>query len=155
MAAIVWQEAAFSGLSTERLYSILAARVRVFVIEQDCPYQDLDGMDQISRHVWAEDATGAVLAYARITPPGSRFPEPSIGRVLTSAEARGTGLGRVLMQRAIELGERLYPGVDLRISAQQYLSEFYASLGFRFIRGPYEEDGIPHIEMLRSEQGER
>jgi ElaA protein len=148
---LAWRESDFAGLSIDELYAILAARVDVFVVEQDCPYPELDGLDQSAHHLWARDATGLIAAYARITAPGTRFAEPSIGRVITAMEHRGTGLGRVLMERAISLAERLYPDTDLRISAQQHLDRFYASLGFRFVRGPYPEDGIPHVEMLRSE----
>lgn len=151
----VWHESNFGKLSGQALYAILAARVEVFVVEQDCPYQDLDGLDEHALHLWATDAAGKVCAYARITPPGSRFPEASIGRVLTSLSERRTGLGRELMHRAIDLARRQFPESALRISAQQYLDRFYSSLGFAFVRGPYPEDGIPHIEMLRSEQRER
>lgn len=152
---LTWRESEFAALTTAELYSILAARVEVFVVEQDCPYQDLDGLDADSLHLWGSDAGGRMAAYARITPPGTRFAEPSIGRVLTAQEFRGLGLGRALMLRAIELAARRYPQSPLRISAQQYLEVFYASLGFEFVRGPYPEDGIAHVEMLRSEHRER
>ncbi len=151
-SALAWRASDFAGLSGDELYAILAARVAVFVVEQDCPYPELDGLDQSAHHLWATDSAGRVAAYARITAPGTRFAEPSIGRVLTAMEHRGTGLGRDLMERAIDLAERLYPGAQMRISAQQHLDRFYASLGFGFVRGPYPEDGIPHVEMLRSEQ---
>jgi len=154
-SALVWHESSFGDLSGDALYSILAARAEVFVVEQDCPYQDLDGLDQSALHLWATNPARKLSAYARITPPGTRFPEASVGRVLTCLPARRTGLGRELMNRAIDLARRQFPDSALRISAQQYLDRFYASLGFEFIRGPYPEDGIPHIEMLRSEQGER
>ncbi|NDY96510.1 GNAT family N-acetyltransferase [Wenzhouxiangella limi] len=150
--ALSWRESDFTGLSGDDLYAILAARVAVFVVEQDCPYPELDGLDQSAHHLWATDTAGRVAAYARITAPGTRFQEPSIGRVLTSIAHRGSGLGRVLMERAIDFAERLYPAAELRISAQQHLERFYASLDFRFVHGPYPEDGIPHVEMLRSKQ---
>ncbi len=153
--ALTWLESSFDGLSRPALYAILAARVEVFVVEQDCPYQDLDGLDASALHLWAADPAGRIAAYARILPPGLRFPEASIGRVLTSLALRRTGLGRELMERAVDLAGRRFPGSGLRISAQQYLQRFYTSLGFEFVRGPYPEDGIPHIEMLRTEQGER
>lgn len=151
---IAWHRAQFSELSASTLYAILAARVAVFVIEQNCPYQELDGLDQVSHHLWASAEPHGILAYARITAPGSRFVDPSIGRVITTAPARGTGLGRELMVGAIDHCEQLHPGQPIRISAQQHLQAFYASLGFEFVRGPYLEDDIPHIEMLRSEQRE-
>lgn len=149
---IYWRESNFAGLSRDELYAILAARVAVFVVEQDCPYPELDGLDQSAHHLWAEDSSGQIAAYARITAPGTRFDEPSIGRVITSLNYRGVGLGRKLMIRAVEYAERLYPGESLRISAQQHLEAFYQQLAFSFVRGPYAEDGIPHVEMLRSEQ---
>jgi ElaA protein len=151
-AAVRWQSAGFDQLAPGQLYAILAARAAVFVVEQDCPYQDIDGLDQAASHVWAESAEGNLLAYARIVPPGGRYAEPSIGRVLTSAEGRGRGLGRELMDRALQLCLDRFPGRAIRISAQQYLEQFYRSLGFETVRGPYLEDDIPHLEMLRSEQ---
>jgi ElaA protein len=147
-----WKHSEFTGLSTTELYAILAARVDVFVVEQDCPYPELDGLDQTAQHLWAADEDGQLAAYARITAPGTRFDEPSIGRVITMSSFRGRGLGRVLMNRALDLARECYPGESLRISAQQHLQPFYESLGFGFVCGPYDEDGIPHVEMLRSEQ---
>ncbi len=147
-----WKDSDFASLATSELYAILAARVGVFVVEQDCPYPELDGLDQTARHLWAADQQGQIAAYARITAPGTRFPEPSIGRVITTAGYRGCGLGRELMKRTIQLTRQQFPGASLRISAQQHLQPFYESLGFEFECGPYDEDGIPHVEMLRSEQ---
>lgn len=157
-ASLSWHQSGFQDLSLERLYAILAARVAVFVVEQDCPYPELDGLDFSALHLWATDTEGVIAAYARITAPGTRFAEASVGRVLTSLPYRRTGLGRALMQRAIELASVRFPGLPLRISAQQYLDRFYAELGFEWVRGPYSEDGIPHVEMLRpvsSEQRKR
>ncbi len=139
----------FDEIASRHFYSILAARVAVFVVEQDCPYQDIDGLDFTALHVTARDGDDSVLAYARILPPSTRFPEPSIGRVLTAMPARGTGLGRALMDKCLVVAEERFPGQPLRISAQQYLEAFYRSLGFETVHGPYPEDGIPHLEMLR------
>ncbi len=153
-----WFEKEFGFLETGELYDILAARAEVFVVEQDCPYQDVDGKDHDSIHLWAKNEVGKVVAYARITPPGVRFPDPSIGRVLTTMEVRGTGTGQELMERAITVCRNRYAGQPIRISAQQYLERFYNGLGFATVHGPYPEDGIPHLEMLwspGSEQGER
>jgi len=150
---IDWRVERFEEFSIARLYAILAARVAVFVVEQDCPYQDLDGLDDRGLHVsgWSG---GDVLAYARVLPPGERFAEPSIGRVLTARSARRTGLGRELMRRSIRTAETRYPGQALRISAQQYLERFYAELGFETVSEPYPEDGIPHVEMFRAARSE-
>lgn len=145
---LAWRVQRFDELTREQLYAILGARVAVFVVEQDCPYQDVDGLDPGALHVTAWARTGAVAAYARIVPPGGRFAEPSIGRVLTSESVRRTGLGPVLMERAIEATLRAYPGRAIRISAQQYLERFYRRFGFATVSEPYPEDGIAHVEML-------
>ena len=149
-ATTQWTLSIYENLSLDDLYDLIQARVEVFVVEQDCPYQDVDGKDRQSFHLLGRSATGNVLAYARITHPGVRFPEPSIGRVITTQEGRGLGLGRELMVRAIEAIEQHYPGEPIRISAQQYLERFYTSLGFKTVSTPYLEDNIPHVEMLRS-----
>lgn len=144
-----WRVQRFEALDAATLYALLAARVDVFVVEQDCPYPELDGRDAEALHLSAwHDA--ALAAYARLLPPGGRFAEPSIGRVLTTAAFRGRGLGRVLMLRAIEIVERHWPGCPIRVSAQHHLEAFYASLGFVSDSAVYDEDGIPHVDMLRA-----
>lgn len=156
--ALSWHEAWFEALSTVDLHAILAARIAVFVVEQRCPYQEVDDFDLQALHLWATAPDASLVAYARILPPGTRYAEPSIGRVLSTPPYRALGLGRELMQRALILAEQVFPGQALRISAQQYLEHFYLGLGFAVIDGPYDEDGIPHLEMLRSassEQGKR
>lgn len=142
-----WQLYAFGELGQAQLYAVLAARVAVFVVEQDCPYQDLDGLDDIGLHLVAWGRDDSVAAYARILPPGTRFAQPSIGRVLTSLAVRRTGIGRDLMRRAIAVIGKRFPGQAVRLSAQCYLERFYAELGFSVVSAPYEEDGIPHVEM--------
>lgn len=145
-----WQISRFERLNNRDLYRILAARAAVFVVEQTCPYQDLDGMDSQAVHLWAEASDDKLLAYARLLPPDTRFREPSIGRVLTIAEGRGWGLGRLLMIRALDEAAKAFPGNPVRISAQQYLEKFYNGLGFRTVSAPYLEDDIPHLEMLHA-----
>lgn len=151
-ASLRWRVQRFDEMSKQELYAILAAREAVFVVEQDCPYQDVDGKDDRAVHVsgWSEPA--GLVAYARILPPGVRFAEPAIGRVLTTGEMRGGGLGRELMARAVAATQDHFPGWPIRISAQQYLEAFYREFGFETVRGPYPEDGIPHLEMLRPAQ---
>jgi ElaA protein len=139
-----WYERAFAELSGQELYGILALRSRVFVIEQACVYLDLDGLDPGARHLWA--AADGVVACLRILAPGAQFAEASIGRVATAPEVRGTGLGRELMRR----GLAAVGGVPVRIAAQCYLERFYAELGFVRAGEPYLEDGIAHVDMLRS-----
>jgi len=141
-----WHDRAFAELTVRELYSITALRERVFVVEQNCVYLDADGADPQCRHLWAEDETRAIHAYCRLVPAGVKFPEASIGRVITASEARGQGLGKELMERAIAaLG-----AIPIRIGAQAHLEKFYGELGFVRASAPYDEDGIPHIEMLRA-----
>jgi len=145
--AIQWRLAAFNELSTAELYEIIKARIEVFVVEQNCVYQDLDDIDYASYHFtgWSDKS---VAAYVRILPPCKKYEEPSIGRVITAKTFRGIGLGKELMQRALEQTRNLWPGYAVRISAQQYLEKFYEELGFKTVSAPYDEDGIPHLEMV-------
>jgi ElaA protein len=141
-----WHDREFAELTVRELYGITALRERVFVVEQNCVYLDADGVDPQCRHLWAEDeATRAIHAYCRLVPAGVKYAEASIGRVITAPEARGSGLGKELMQRAIAaLGV-----IPVRLGAQAHLEKFYGDLGFVTASAPYDEDGIPHIEMLR------
>jgi len=149
-----WQFARFPELSPQDLHDILRARAAVFVVEQACAFQDVDGADPPSWHLFARDAaTGAIAAYCRLIPAGVKFAEPSIGRVITTDIARGTGLGRALMEEALRRAETLWPSQAVRIGAQQRLERFYQSLGFTTASEPYDEDGIPHVEMLRAPSG--
>jgi ElaA protein len=138
-----WHERSFAELTAGELYAIIALREQVFVVEQRCAYLDADGHDTHARHVWAARG-GVPLAYLRVLPPGAKFAEASIGRVVVAPSARGTGLGRELMRRGIAICDG-----PIRIGAQAHLERFYRELGFETVSGPYDEDGIPHIEMLR------
>lgn len=149
VAAVTWDCLPFHALSTGALYAIIKARVEVFVVEQNCPYQDLDGFDLTAEHVIAWSG-GVVAAYARLLDPHTKFAEMSIGRVITTQPFRRANLGRELMTRCIErLGLR-FPNAPIRIGAQAYLQRFYESFGFEVDSRSYLEDGIPHYEMLRS-----
>jgi ElaA protein len=146
-STIIWQLVDLAELPTRALYAVLAAREAVFVVEQACAYQELDGLDFEARHLiaWSQNA---VAAYARLLPPGKRFAEASFGRVLTTAPFRGLGLGRATVSYSLrELHDR-YAGSPVRISAQAHLSKFYGSFGFQPASAVYVEDGIEHIEML-------
>lgn len=145
---IDWQWCATGDLSARQLYAVFAAREAVFVVEQQCAYQELDGLDLDARHLigWSG---GELAAYLRVLGPGVRFAEPSIGRVLTSQAFRGSGLGRELVARALTYVDERHPARGTRISAQAHLERFYHSFGFEVASAPYLEDGIPHIEMLR------
>jgi ElaA protein len=148
---IDWKCAAFAQLSPLELHDILQARAAVFVVEQACVFQDIDGADPPSWHLMGLGRLGPrrLVAYCRLVPPGVKYPEPSIGRVLTTEAARRTGVGRELMREAIARAAGLWPGSPIRIGAQCYLERFYGEFGFARSSAQYIEDGIPHIEMLR------
>jgi len=144
-----WRSGPFDALSLRDLQFIYMARQAVFGLEQNCVYQDIDGYDEVSVHLAAWSPQQAMpLAYARIVAPGVKYAEPSIGRVVTTVAARGTGLGRELMRRAIALTNELYPHQGIRISAQSRLEAFYGGMGFASVGERYLEDGIPHTQML-------
>ncbi|AZB42465.1 GNAT family N-acetyltransferase [Bacillus sp. FJAT-42376] len=142
-----WEIKSFQELSAETLYSILRERTQVFVVEQNCPYLEVDGKDLASFHLYHE-IDGEITAYARLLPAGISFPEASIGRVLVKAEYRGQGLAVMLMEKALEFirEEQMEPAVQ--IQAQEYLRDFYGSFGFEAVTETYLEDGIPHIDMM-------
>jgi len=148
MTNIDWKIKTFSELTTPELYEIIKARVNVFVVEQDCPYPDLDDNDQKAIHLWAEN-DGEVLAYCRIFDKGIKYPEASIGRVVTTENGRGTGLGKQLIKYALEIIENRLGTSEVRISAQDYLLKFYSDFGFQDTGKKYLEDNIPHTEMFR------
>lgn len=136
----------FNNLTLEELYKIIRLRTEIFVIEQNCPYQDLDNKDQAAIHVWMEDEQG-IQAYCRILDRGVSFPEVAISRVVT--KLRGAGLGYLLMQEAILIAEKFYKAEAIKISAQVYAKGFYEKSGFRQVSEEYLEDAIPHVQMLR------
>lgn len=139
----------FKDLSLQKLYDILQLRSEVFVVEQDCVYQDIDNYDQIAFHVFAYDKN-TLAAYARILPPKTYFTEPSIGRIIVKETYRKRDLGHDLMKYCISLIDKFYPNETIKISAQQYLIHFYSKHGFKAKGEGYMEDGIPHIAMYRS-----
>lgn len=144
-----WRCCPFDALSLRELHDLLRARQQVFAIEQNCVYLDIDGADEHCLHLAAWRPGGREpLAYARIVPPGLKYAEASIGRVITTAPGRGLGLGRELMRRAVAAAREWHPGHGLRISAQSYLEGFYGGFGFQIVGERYLEDGIPHTEML-------
>ncbi|HEX4233321.1 MAG TPA: GNAT family N-acetyltransferase [Caldimonas sp.] len=151
LEVLVWRCVPFDSLTPRELDRIYAARQRVFAVEQGCAYLDADGRDEVAHHLaaWAPAAAEPV-AYARLLAPGAKYSDASIGRVLTSLEARGRGLGRELMERSLALVEVIWPATAVRISAQTRLEGFYASLGFVAVGTAYLEDGIDHTEMLRT-----
>jgi ElaA protein len=160
-----WRFVHYDGITRDELYDALVLRQRVFVVEQRCAFLDIDGIDRYSWHLLGRQSETAVgveyiqppqkgtplVAYLRIVPPGRRFDEPSIGRVVTAPEARRTGLGRILMEEGIRRTKELYPGRPIMLSAQRYLENFYGSLGFVVTGEPYDEDEIPHVNMIMAQ----
>ncbi len=146
MNSLKWRCLSFDQLSLDELYQLLRLRAEVFVVEQDCPYQDLDNNDQSGLHVLGFRAD-ELVAYTRLLPPGTRYATCSIGRVVTSQNVRRDGYGKELMSVSIEYCHNHWPGESITISAQQYLENFYTQLGFQTESEPYQEDGIPHIQM--------
>ncbi len=152
-ARLDWQWSAFAQLSLDDLYTMLQVRQMVFVVEQTCPYLDMDGDDAKAWHLlgWAQqDGLKILAAYARIFPPGIKYREASIGRVVTHPLMRRKGMGEALMREALRRVAMLAPAAAIRIGAQMYLERFYEKSGFRRVSEPYDEDGIIHIEMLRA-----
>lgn len=141
-----WQR--FAELGVDNLYDALALRCRVFVLEQG-PYLDPDGLDRQCWHLLGRDEAGTLQAYLRVVDPGLKYTEPSIGRVITAPEVRGTGLGRRLFAEGVARCESAWPGLGIRISAQAHLEPLYGSYGFIRVGANYLEDGIPHVEMLK------
>ncbi|CAN5540735.1 GNAT family N-acetyltransferase [soil metagenome] len=143
---LTWKFAAFNELTVDELYAIIILRNEVFVVEQNCIYQDADNKDQISFHLsgWHNDT---LVAYCRILPPGVSYEDASIGRVVTSPAYRNTGSGKKLMTTAIEKTLQQFNCSTIVISAQLYLDKFYNALGFVQISEPYLEDNIRHIKM--------
>jgi ElaA protein len=153
--AIRWQHVAFDALSPRQLYAALQLRTEVFVMEQNCTFQDMDGCDAQAMHVlgWSAPEQGdsalVLAAYARCFPAGVKFAQASIGRVVTRASLRGTGAGAMLVQQALACVQQHWGVQPIRIGAQAHLEKFYGKLGFITASEPYMEDGILHIEMLR------
>lgn len=143
-----WHLSSFDTLDAPTLYQLLQLRSAIFVVEQQCIYQDIDDKDPQALHLWCCDDKQRIVACCRLLPPGLSYAEASIGRVATATDARGLGLGRILMHKALQASEAHWQSVPVRISAQLYLQRFYESLGFDGIGEPYLEDGIPHLEML-------
>ena len=148
LPSLTWCCQSFAELDTVTLYAVLHLRAEVFVIEQQCVYQDVDGKDPRAHHVSAWDGEHLV-AYARVLPPGVSFDEASIGRVVTSPRYRTIGAGRELVARSLEACERVFGARPIRIGAQSHLQRFYGSFGFVPCSAEYVEDGIPHVDMLR------
>lgn len=137
----------YNNLSRDDLYAIIYLRNEVFIVEQNCPYQDCDGKDQDAYHYTLKE-DGLLIAYCRILKPGISYAEYAIGRVIIKASHRGQKLGRKMMLESMSYITDTLKGKSIRISAQAYLEKFYRDLGFKVVSEVYLEDDIPHIEML-------
>ncbi|HSU27980.1 MAG TPA: GNAT family N-acetyltransferase [Chitinophagaceae bacterium] len=142
-----WVLKKFDDLDARELYAILQLRHEVFVVEQNCVFQDADDKDFSCLHLMAWQ-DGKLVAYSRIAPPGKIYAEASIGRVVTSPALRKKGLGKELMELSLKEIEKRYGPVPVKLGAQLYLKKFYTDLGFLQAGPPYLEDGIEHIEMF-------
>ncbi|HFI0702047.1 TPA: GNAT family N-acetyltransferase [Streptococcus suis] len=142
-----WEIKAFDQLSLQELYGILTLRVDVFVVEQACPYPEVDGKDPNCLHLLGTDE-GELVAYLRILPAGLSYDEVSIGRVVIKSSHRGKGLGRPMMEQAIHFITNEWKERQIKIGAQAHLEKFYSSLGFEAVSEVYLEDDIPHLDML-------
>lgn len=138
----------FEQLTLHELYDLLQLRAEVFVVEQDCVYQDIDGKDEKALHVLGYE-DGRLVAYSRIFPPGVYFEEAAIGRVVVKSVKRKNQLGHKILKSSIEAVENYFHTQNIKLSAQTYLIRFYESHGFKSIGEGYLEDGIPHIAMIR------
>jgi ElaA protein len=139
----------FKELNTTELYNILQLRAKVFVVEQDCVYQDLDGKDKNALHVIGTK-NARIVAYTRIFEAGLYYDVASIGRVVVAKEERRHGYGKVIMEASIEAVKEHLKEETIKISAQEYLKNFYNELGFKELGEGYLEDGIPHIVMIKN-----
>ncbi|GLC89425.1 GNAT family N-acetyltransferase [Lysinibacillus piscis] len=144
---MTWKIQTYDDLTKNELYRILQLREKVFIVEQQCYYEDLDNHDQQALHL-SYVKEDKLVAYARILPPGEKVEMASFGRVIISPEARGTGLGKELVQLAIDTIEKEWSNQKIFIEAQAYLLDFYRAFGFQQVSDVYDYDGIPHIDML-------
>ena len=139
----------FNELTIDELYGVLKLRSKVFVVEQDCVYLDIDEKDKISIHVLGKK-NSKIIAYARIFKPGDYFKEAAIGRVVVDKNYRGSGYAYDIMKTSINLVQDKFNETSIKVSAQTYLKKFYNNLGFYQVGEDYLEDGIPHIAMIKS-----
>lgn len=142
-----WQIKEFQTLSNNELYNILKARIDVFVVEQECAYEEIDNYDQSAMHLFLT-IENQIAAYVRILPKETKYEEVSIGRVLVSKEYRGNGYAKMVMKKAIQFVNTEWKEGTIKIQAQNYLHKFYSELGFKQVSDIYLDDDIPHIDMI-------
>ncbi|MGH8461973.1 MAG: GNAT family N-acetyltransferase [Stenotrophobium sp.] len=143
-----WQWHDWATLNPDTLYALLKLRSDIFVVEQNCVFSDMDGIDPACEHLCGSDAQGQLIAYLRLVPPGVKSEHPALGRLVVKASRRKYGHGGDAIREGIRHCHIRYPGLSIFISGQQHLEKFYTGLNFRRISGPYLEDGIRHVNML-------
>jgi len=144
---MTWQLKTYAELTKDQLYSIIKERINIFIVEQNCPYPELDDLDQGSYHLFFEE-DGEIRAYCRILPKGLKYEEVSIGRVIVKEAYRRNGIASILVRSAIDFVETELNETEIKIQAQDHLRSFYGSFGFKSISETYLEDGIPHVDMI-------
>lgn len=149
MEKITWNTKHFKDLTVDEYFEILHLRTAIFVVEQDCPYQEVDEKDRKAFHLFGRAKNGEVIAVTRILPQNVSYDEISIGRVALKKEARGRGIADELMEQTLKFIESILGKQNIRISAQTYLLNYYGKFGFQQVGKEYLEDNIPHVEMLR------
>lgn len=142
------QVKSFQELSLEEFHDIIALRIQIFIIEQNCPYQEVDGKDKLAHHLFFKNEMNEIIAVTRILPQGIFYDEVAIGRVVVHEDYRGSGLGNQLMSGSMNFVRDKYGEVPVRLSAQKHLENYYGNHGFKSTGKEYLEDGIPHVEML-------
>ncbi len=150
MEKITWVYKHFDDLSALEYHHIIFLRTEVFVVEQNCPYQEIDKKDIVSYHLYGINANNEIVAVTRIVPQHISYKEISVGRVAIKKSSRGTGLAHELMLKTFEAAENIFGKQAIRISAQEYLLNYYSKHGFKQVGEMYLEDDIPHIEMLKN-----
>ena len=148
---MIWELKKFDELTNHELHDLFRLRVDIFVVEQSCPYSEIDGKDPFSYHLMGK-INDKIVAYTRILPPGISYTEPSIGRVVVAKSHRGTGLGHELLKRSVQISLDKY-GQSIKIGAQAHLEHYYGAAGFKKVSAEYLEDDIPHIDMLLTIHG--
>jgi len=148
---IKWQIKLFKELNTDELYDLLKLRVDVFVVEQNCPYPEIDDKDRHPEtlHLLGKNKDTKIVAYSRILPPGISYKQVSIGRVVVDKNNRGQGVSDAMLKKALEQIKYTWPQKSIQIGAQEYLKDFYQSHGFEPVSKSYYEDGILHVDMIR------
>ena len=150
MEKITWKTKHFNDLSVNEYWELLHLRTEIFVVEQDCPYQEVDEKDKVAYHLFGTTESGKVIATSRVLPQGVSYDEISIGRVALKKEARGKGIADEMMNETFKFIQQKFGNVPIRISAQTYLLNFYGKHGFKQVGKGYLEDDIPHIEMINN-----